>query len=274
MTLARARGFLWIGLGLIASGALLLAWVLQRHAGADLPMDAELVAFAASIVLGAGLIVAWIGGRTLRLAAASQAIASWRVPEAEWQRYVAACRMREGMPGALQGAVPLDLAMSTDGRAPGIEVLALRHGFRVGDSFHEVGTLGADVLDMRVVDAPAPMFEFNMRYAAGDTSSVRLGVRIPIAAGAQALVKQVEDHWIAREPLQVMTREQLRARERSGWVLVLLGVAALLGVVALFVAISPPGWAAIAPIGSLALAGVGFFRAIGARSVRWRKFGQ
>ena len=38
--------------------------------------------------------------------------------------------MREGMPGALQGAVPLDLAMSTEGAAPGIEVLALRHGFR------------------------------------------------------------------------------------------------------------------------------------------------
>lgn len=274
MTLARARGFLWVGLVLGAGGALLLAWVLHRHAGADMPTDAELVALAASIVLGTGLVVAWIGGRTLRLGAASQAIASWRVPEAEWQRYVAACRMREGMPGALPGAVPLDLAMSTDGAAPGIDVLALRHGFRVGDSFHEVGTLGADVLDMRVVDAPAPMFEFNMRYAAGDTSSVRLGVRIPIAADAQVLVKQVEDHWIAREPTQVMTCEQLRARERSGWWLVLAGLAAFLCVIALFVAISPPGWAAIAPIGSLALVAVGLFRAIGARTVRWRKFGQ
>ncbi len=281
MRLASARLFVWFGLGLVLTGTLPIAWIMQQHAGADLPMAAELTAFGAAIVAGSGLVVAWIGWRTLRLGSATQAIASWHVTAVEWQRYVAACRMREAMTGALPGAVPLDLAMSTvsatSGPAnemQGVEVLALRRGFRVGDSFHEIGTLGAEVLDMRVVDAPAAMFEFNMRYSTGKTSSLCLGVRVPIAAAELALAKQVEDYWIARQPLQVMTREQLRARERAGWWLSVLGLAAFLGAIALFVITNPPGWAAIAPVGAFTLAAAGFFRALGARNVRWRKFGQ
>lgn len=79
------------------------------------------------------------------------------------------------------------------------------------------------MLDIRVVDSPAPMFEFNVIYATGRTSSVWLGVRIP-TAGADVLAHQVEDYWTAREPLQTMTIEQLRARERAGWALTFLGV--------------------------------------------------
>lgn len=209
-------------------------------------------------------------GARLRLGSPSQAIARWVVSQDEWQRYAAACRMRESMPGALPGAVPLDMSVP----ATGVEVLALRRGFRVGESFHEIGTLGAEVLDIRVVDSPAAMFEFNVLYATGKTSSVRHGVRIPIAAGAEALARQVEEHWIAREPLQTMTVEQLRARERAGWTLAGVGFVAFLAVIALFVVIHPPGWGAVGPIGTIALAHYGFFRALRARMVRWRKQGQ
>ena len=270
MNLSRARRFVYFGLGLLFAGAAVIAWTLRRHAGADLPVPAGLTVFGAFIVAGSGLLVAWVGWRTLRLGSASQAIARWIVSEAEWQRYVAACRMRETMPGALPGPMPLDLAVPPQG----IEVLALRRGFRVGESFHEIGTLGAEVLDVRVVDSPAAMFEFNMLYATGKTSSVRHGVRIPIAADAGTLANQVEDYWIKREPLQVMTAEQLRARERAGWTLAILGFVAFLGVIALFVKINPPGWGAIGPLGTLGLAGYGFFRALRARTVRWRKEGQ
>jgi hypothetical protein len=269
MNLSRARRFVYFGLGLLLAGAAVIAWTLSRHAGAGLPVPAEVIVFAAFVVGGFGLLIAWTGWRTLRLGSASQAIARWVVSEAEWQRYVAACRMRETMPGALPGAVPLDLAVPPQG----IEVLALRRGFRVGESFHEIGTLGAEMLDVRVVDSPAAMFEFNMVYATGKTSSVQRGVRIPIAADAGALARQVEDHWIAREPLQTMSVEQLRARERAGWTLAVLGFVAFLGVIALFVVINPPGWGAIGPIGTLGLAGYGFFRALRARMVRWRKEG-
>lgn len=269
MTLSRARRFVRFGLALFLVGAAVIAWTVRRHAGADLPIPAELTVFGAFVVGGSGLLIGYVGFRTLRLGSAAQAIAVWVVTDDQWQRYVAACRMRETMPGALPGAVPLDLPVPPQG----IEVVALRRGFRVGESFHEIGTLGAEVLDIRVVDSPAAMFEFNTIYATGKTSSVRLGVRIPIAAGATALAVQVEDYWIAREPLQVMNVHQLRARERAGWTLALLGLAAFLGVIALFIVIHPPGWAAIGPIGTLGLAGFGFFRALRARTVRWRKEG-
>jgi hypothetical protein len=269
MTLARARRFVSFGLGLFLAGAAVIAWTLRRHAGVDLPVPAALTVFGAFVVAGSGLLVAFVGWRTLRLGSAAQAIARWVVSEDEWRRYVAACRMRETMAGALPGAVPLDLPVAPQG----IEVLALRRGFRVGESFHEIGTLGAEVLDVRVVDSPAPMFEFNVLYATGRTSSVRRGVRIP-TAGADVLAKQVEEYWIAREPLQVMSVAQLRGRERAGWTLALLGFAGFLGVIALFVVIHPPGWAAVGPIGTLGLAGFGFFRALRARSVRWRKEGR
>ena len=267
MPLSRARRFVQFGLALFLIGAAVIAWTVHRHAGADLPIPAELTVFGASIFGGIGLLLAYVGWNTLRLGSAAQAIARWVVTTAEWQRYVAACRMRATMPGALPGAVPLDLPVPPQG----LEVMALRRGFRVGESFHEIGTLGAEVLDVRVVDSPAAMFEFNMIYSTGKTSSVQLGVRIPIAAGAETLANQVEEYWIAREPLLVMTVDQLRARERAGWTLALLGLAAFLGVIALFVVINPPGWAAIGPIGALGLTGYGFFRALRARTVRWRK---
>lgn len=269
MTLSSAKRFVQFGLGLLLVGAAVIAWTVRRYAGADLPIPAELTVFGASIVGGLGLLVGYTGWRTLRLGSTAQAFARWVVTDVEWQRYVAACRMRETMPGALPGAVPLDMAVPPQG----IEVLTLRHGFRVGESFHEIGTLGAEVLDVRVVDSPAAMFEFNMIYSTGKTSSVRLGVRIPIAAGADALANQVEDYWIAREPLLGMTIDQLRRRERAGWMLAVFGLAAFLGVIALFVVINPPGWAAVGPIGTLGLAGYGFFRALRARTVRWRKEG-
>ncbi len=269
MSLARARRFVQFGLGVLLLGALVMSWILVRHTGSDLPAIAEITLYGAFVVGGSGLIVAWVGWRALRLGSDAQAIARWHLSPSEWQGYVAACRLRETMPGALPGAVPLDLPVS----ANGIDVVALRRGFRLGDSFHEVGTLSAEVLDMRVVDSPARMLEFNMRYSTGRTSSVRHGVRIPIAADATALANQVEDYWIAREPLQVMTLVQLRSRERSGWLLTFGGLAAFLGVIALFVMINPPGWGAIAPIGALTLTFVGFARALRARTVRFRKFG-
>lgn len=266
MNLSSARLFAYSGLALFLAGAAVIAWTLRTHAGADLPIPAELTVAGAFVAGGSGLLVAWVGWRTLRLGSEAQAIARWIVLDAEWQRYTAACRMRETMPGALPGTVPLDLPVPPQG----IEVMALRRGFRVGESFHEIGGLSAEVLDVRVVDSPAPMFEFNVVYATGRTSSVRRAVRIP-TAGADALANQVEDYWIAREPLLVMTADQLRRRERAGWTLALLGFVAFLGVIALFVVVNPPGWAAIGPIGTLGLAGYGFLRAFRARTVRWRK---
>lgn len=267
MLISRARRFVQFGLGLFLVGAAIIAWTVRRHAGADLPMPAELTVFGAFVAGGSGLLVAYVGWRTVRLGSAAQAIARWLVTGSEWQRYVAACRMRATMPGALPGAVPLDLPVPPQG----IEVLALRRGFRIGDSIHEIGTLGAEVLDVRVVDSPSALFEFNMIYSTGKTSSVRRGVRIPIAVGAEALAKQVEEYWIAREPLLTMTVDQLRARERAGWMLAVLGFGAFLGVIALFVVINPPGWAAVGPISALGLAGYGFYRALRARTVRSRK---
>jgi hypothetical protein len=269
VNLSRARRFVSFGLALGLAGAAVIGWTVRRHAGADLPVPAELTVFAAFVVGGSGLLVAYVGWRTLRLGGDAQAIARWIVSADEWQRYVAACRMRETMPGALPGAVPLDVAVPP----PGLEVLALRRGFRVGESFHEIGTLGAEILDVRVVDSPAALFEFNVLYATGKTSSVRLGVRIPIGSAAGTLARQVEDYWVAREPLLGMTVDQLRARERAGWTLSVLGFAAFLGVIALFVAIPPPGLAATLPVGALGLAGYGFFRALRARTVRWRREG-
>jgi hypothetical protein len=117
------------------------------------------------------------------------------------------------------------------------------------------------------------MFEFNVIYATGSPSSVQRGVRVP-TAGADVLANQVADDWIAREPLQTMTIEQLRRRERSGWMLSLAGLAGFFGVIALFIVINPSGWAAIGPIGALGLAGYGFARGLRARAVRWRKEGR
>jgi len=127
---------------------------------------------------------------------------------------------------------------------------------------------------MRVVNSPVNMFEFNIQYATGKTSSVSLGVRVPIAGDAMSLVNQVEDYWIAREPLQVMTLPQLQARERNGWILTVGGLAAFLGVIVLFVMLNPPGRGAIAPLSALALTFPGFARALRARMVRFRKFGK
>jgi len=267
MTLARARRFVQFGLLLFLIGGAAFGWTTQRHDGANLPTPAELVLFAAFVVGGLGLLFTWVGWRTLRLGSASQSIARWVVSDAEWQRYVAACRLRVTMPGALPAAVPLDLPVP----AGGIEVLALRRGFRVGDSFHEIGTLGAEVLDVRVVDAPADMFEFHVLYSTGKSSSVQQGVRIPIGAGADAQARLVEDYWIAREPLLTMTVDQLRSRERTGWVLTIVGLLAFLGVIGLFLVIQPPGWGAVGPLGALALTFVGFARALRARTVRSRK---
>ena len=70
-----------------------------------------------------------------------------------------------------------------------------------------------------------------------------------------------------------MTIDQLRRRERAGWTLAILGFAAFLGVIALFVVTNPPGWGAVAPIGTLGLSGYGVARGLRARSVRWRKEG-
>lgn len=267
MNLTTARRFVQFGLTVLVIAALVVTNVQWRHRGADLPTPAELTVFVALVIGGVGLLLTWVGWRALRLGDASRAMARWLVTSEEWQRYVAACRMREGMAGAFPGAVTLDLVVPTEG----VEVLALPRGFRIGDAFHEVGGLGAEVMDIRVVDAPAPMFEFNVRYSRGRQSSDARGVRIPIAAGAEQLANQVEDYWIAREPLQTMTVAQLRSRERSGWNLTLLGLSGFLGIVALFIWISPPGWAAVGPIAMIGLACYGFGRAIRARAVRFRK---
>jgi len=108
-------------------------------------------------------------------------------------------------------------------------------------------------------------------YSTGKSSSVQQGVRIPIGAGADAQARLVEDYWIAREPLLTMTVDQLRSRERTGWVLTIVGLLAFLGVIGLFLVIQPPGWGAVGPLGALALTFVGFARALRARTVRSRK---
>jgi hypothetical protein len=271
MTRASARRFVQGGLLCVLVGASVIAWIVTHHAGADIPVRDEVLSFGAFVVAGIGLLVAWVGFRELRLGSASQVIARWVVSPSEWQQYVEACQLRLAMPGALPGAVPLDVSIP----AQGIEVLALRKGFRIRDSFHEVGTLGAELLDVRVVDQPVHMLEFNMLYATGKTSSVRLGVRVPLASSnAREIVNRVEAHWLAQEPLQAMTMEQLRGYERTGWLLVGAGLVALIGVVGLFIVINPPGWAAVGPISALAILFAGFFRAVRGRNVRFRKFGR
>lgn len=268
MPLSHARQLVRWG-GLLASlAALVVSGVFIWHAGDKLPMSAELTIFIAFVLGGSGLLIAWIGWRTLRLANPKRAIASWRVSDPDWQRFREACRMRERMPGALPGSVPLDLVVP----AQGVEVVALPKGFRVGDAFHELGTLGAELLDARVVDSPVHMLEFNVVYATGKTSSVRRGVRIPMAGG-EAWIKQVEDHWVAREPLLSLDAAQLLQRERAGFRMAIGGLALFLAVVGVFAFTNPPGWAALAPISAFVLACIGFFRGMRASLVRSRRSG-
>ena len=273
MPLSRARFMVRLGLALIFLVG--LAFVVSRvyaSLSTDPPSPRttadDIEFFIGFVIAGTGLLIAWVGWRTLTLASDANTIARWTVPLEEWQRYVAACNMRIAMPGALPGSVPLDLPVG----AAGIEVLALKRGFRVGDTFHELGGLSADILDIRVVDSPADMFEFNVIYATGKSSSIQRGVRIPIATYAKKLANDVEDFWIKKEPLQTLTPDQLRARARSGWTLCFVGLIAFLGTIALFVVINPPGWAALAPLGTLALTFYGFARGLRARNVLWRKY--
>ncbi len=261
MPLARARRFVQVGLLLAVLG---VAAITTAGISGVTGATRDITILIGFIAAGTGLLLVYVGWRTLRLASDDNVIARWTVTPDEWERHVAACRMREEMPGALPGTVPLDLDIGS----AGIEVVALRRGFRVGDTFHEIGTLGAEVLDMRVVDSPVRLFEFNLIIATGRTSSIRRGVRIPVAADAAELADRVEDHWIRSQPLQTMSIDQLQARERSGWMLALAGLIAFLGVITIFVLINPPGWAAAAPIGTLALTMYGSARGLRARSVR------
>ena len=225
--------------------------------------EAELPTF---VMLRRLLLVAWIGWRTLRLSNPDRAIARWRVGEVDWRRYQEACRMRERMAGALPGSVALDLQIPLEG----IEVIALPDGFSVGDAFHELGTLGAEILDARVVDSPVAMFEFNVIYATGRTSSVRRGVRIPLAGG-ETWIKRIEDHWLAREPLLKLGTQDLLLRERAGFRLAMGGLALLVVIIAIFAYVQLPAWAALSPLSALALTCVGFFRGLRARFVRERR---
>lgn len=256
-----------LGLAMLLLGAAAIALAILTSPTPDLPVNRELVVFGAFVVAGTGLFVTYIGHRTLRLASPAQTIAKWIVPPDEWARYIAACQVRVTMPGTLPNSVALDQPVPADG----IEVLALKRGFRVGGAFHELGSLNSEILDMRVVDSPVDMFEFNVTYTAGRYSTVQQGVRIPIASNAKQLANQVEDYWVAREPLQTLTTDQLRARARSGWTLAIIGLIAFLGTIALFVAINPPGWAAVAPIGTLGLAMYGFARGLKARNLLWTR---
>lgn len=263
MHLTHARRMAHLGGLLAALATLVVSGVFVWHAGGPLPMSGELMIFVAFVLGGSGLLVAWVGWRALRLASPKLAIASWRVSELDWQRYREACRMRENMPGALPGSVPLDLAIP----AQGLEVIAVPKGFRVGDTFHELGTLGAELLDARVVDSPVHMLEFNVVYATGKTSSVRRGVRIPMAGG-ETWIKQVEDHWVVREPLLSLDTTQLLLRERTGFRMAVGGLVLFFVVIGVFVFTDPPGWAALGPIAAFALACFGFFRGMRARFVR------
>jgi hypothetical protein len=269
MPLSRARFLLRLGLALLALGAATIAIAILTSPTSDLPTNRELTVFVAFVVAGTGLFLAYIGHRILRLASPANTIARWTVPPDEWQRYVAACRMRITMPGTLPNAVSLDQSVP----AAGIEVFALKRGFRVGDAFHELGSLNSTILDMRVVDSPADMFEFNVTYTAGRYRTVQQGVRIPIASSAKPLANTVEDYWVAKDPLQTMSVEELRARARFGWTLAILGLLVFFGTIVLYVMLNPPGWAAIAPISTFGVATYGFGQWIRARNLVLRKGG-
>lgn len=270
MPLALARRLVKIGLALLLLGVTTGAGISLGTESLTRSVTVEVMRLIGFVAAGVGLLLVWIGWRTLRLARPANTIARWIIPPDQWQLYVAACRMREAMPGTLRGAVPLDLPVP----ATGIEVLALKRGFRVGDSFHELGTIGSEMMDMRVVDSPAHLFEFNMRYSTGRYSSVAQGVRIPIAVDAQELANQVEDYWVKREPLQTMSIDQLRARGRNAAWMAWFGLVAFLASIAILGSVNPPGWMAVLPIGSGCVAGVGFARWLNARNVRWRREGK
>lgn len=264
MPLSRARSLFRLGLMLlsVAVAYIILQPVVAVRAG-------DLWSFIAYVAAGIGLFVAYIGWRAMRLASEANIIARWLVSPEEWQRYVAACRMRVTMPGALPGAVPLDIVVPDNG----IEVQALKRGFRVGDSFHEIGGIGAEVIDMRVIDSPVDLFEFNVRYQVARYSSVAQGVRIPIAADAKTMANTVEDYWAANQPLQLMSVEQLRARVRSGWKMALAGLAAFIGFMMMFAFLNPPAWMAIAPVASMGVAIYGFAKGVQANNVLMAKGG-
>jgi hypothetical protein len=267
VSLSLARRLVQFGLLLLLGGLAAAIITSRQTISEDLSTGSELAIYVAALIAGIGLLVAWLGWRTLRLASPGNTIANWTIPPDQWQLYVAACQMREKMAGALSGTVPLNMESGNNG----VEVIAMRKGFRVGDTFHEVGTIGAETLDMRRADSPAHMFEFNIRYTTSKTSSMMRAVRIPIATDAFALADQIEDYWVKRQPLLHMPIEQLRDRVKQSGMLALGNLMVFVGTMIVLSNGNAAAWVAILPIAAMSLAGYGFARWITARNELMRR---
>ncbi|MHB1329355.1 MAG: hypothetical protein ACYC2K_14250 [Gemmatimonadales bacterium] len=175
MPLASARRLMVVGCVLVLLGGAGLLVTTQMG------LDA-LGRLGGGTVFGVGLLLIWIGWRTLRVAGRGE-FARWVVPAAEWQRYVEACRLRETMPGTYPGSIPLDQQVP----AEGVTIVAVRRGFRIGEGFYELGTVGAEIMDMRRVSAPAHLFEFNVSYTVSRYRTVQSAVRVPIGSKTTGL---------------------------------------------------------------------------------------
>lgn len=266
MPLATARRLISVGFALVLLGGLgLLLTVLYVDGPTQMGLDA-LGRFGGMTVLAVGLLLVWIGWRTLRAAARGE-FARWVVPVGEWQRFIEACRLRETMPGTFPGAVPIDQEVP----AQGMTVVAVRRGFRIGEGFYELGTLGAEVLDMRRVGAPVHLFEFNVAYSVNRYQTLRQAVRVPISSDATALADRVEDYWAADQPLLSMSDDALRSRRNRAFALSLVWLFVFLAVVVAMTLNNPPGWMAIFPIVTLGLGFFFFFRGVRVRSIEFRR---
>lgn len=187
MSLALARRFVQFGPIVAAIGALVYLALMFRTG--DTPVIVNVIAM---ILFAGGLIAAWLGRRILRLTAPENVIARWVVSHDEWRRYVATCREREALPDALPGAVTLDREIPSSGA----EILALRRGFVIFETFLEAGTSGARVMATRVVEGPVHLFELDIDYSSDDTH-VQRTIRIPVPRHALERAAEVERHWMS-----------------------------------------------------------------------------
>lgn len=184
MSLATAA--LLARLGPIASGigALLLLFALIGGNGLS-----GLSMVGGAVFLG-GLIFLYMGRRILRLASPENILTRWNLTADQWRQYVAVAREREELRGALAGHIAID----SETPSGGIEVIALKQGFMVGEHFYEAGTSGARIKAIRVVDGALPLFELDVEISSDETW-VRRTMRIPVPRTALEQASKVERHW-------------------------------------------------------------------------------
>ncbi len=149
--------------------------------------------FVGTFLIVGGLLGAWMGRKVVSMTAPENVIARWQVSHDEWRRYVAICQEREAMPDARIGAIPI----KHDIPSSGTEILALKDGFLVLDSFYQAGDSSAPLDALRVIPGSINLFELDIDYSRSDTA-VSTTIRIPVPQHALEQAASIEKYWQAR----------------------------------------------------------------------------